>query len=128
LVSDNQPQLTPPADGSTIVDVIPAKRIAGVLLAIAIAVATLASRQATHVNRRSHAVHGCQAAGPGGAVATFEAADVSGPVHQTPSTPGMSAHAGTAVTPAADGRSIHSAFCFARPHDPPHLHAFSLLI
>jgi hypothetical protein len=114
--------------GSTIVRVIPAKRIAGVLLAIAIAVATLASRQAIHVDRRSHAVHGCQAAGPGGADATFEAADVAGPVHQTLSAPGMSARAGTALTPAAHRRSIHSALSVARPHDPPHLHAFSLLI
>ena len=114
--------------GSTIIGVIPAKRIAGVLLAIAIAVATLASRQATHVDRRSHAAHGCQAAGPGGAVATFEAADVAGPVHQTASTSSMSARAGMALTPASDGRSIHSAFSFARPHDPSHLHAFSLLI
>jgi hypothetical protein len=114
--------------GSTIVPVIPAKRIAGVLLAIAIAVATLSARQAAHVDRRNDTVHGCQAAGPGGAVATFEAADVAGPVHQTPSTPGMSARAGTDGTPAAHGPSIHSAFSFSRPHDPPHLHAFSLLI
>jgi hypothetical protein len=113
--------------GSTIIAVIPAKQIAGVLLAIAIAVATLASRQATHLDRPSHSAHGCQAAGPGGAVATFEAADVAGAVHQT-SAPGMSSRACTDVTPAAHGRPIHSAFSFARPHDPPHLHAFSLLI
>jgi hypothetical protein len=114
--------------GSTIVRVIPAKRIAGVFLAIAMAVATLASRQATHVDRRSHAAHGCQAAGPGGTDATFEAADVARPVHQTLSAPGLSARACTALTPAAHRRSIHSAISFARPHDPPHLHAFSLLI
>jgi hypothetical protein len=128
VVSGDSPQLTPLADGNTIVCVLPVKRIACALFAIAIVVATLASRQATHVDRRSHAIHGCQAAGPGGAVATLEAADVAGAVHQTPSAPGTSARTGTSVMPAADDRSIHSAFCFARPHDPPHLHAFSLLI
>jgi len=118
--------LTPPVNGNTIVCVIPVKRVASVLLAIAIVLATMASRQATHADRRSHATHGCQAARPGGG-ATLEAPDVAGPVHQTFSAPGTSARTGTAV-PAADSQSIRSAFCFARPHDPPHLHAFSLLI
>jgi hypothetical protein len=108
--------------------VIPVRRIASALLTIALVLVTLASRQATHVDRRSQAAHGCQAAGPGGAVATFEAADVAGPVHQAASAAGMSAGARIAVAPAADGRSIRSAFTFARPHDPLHLHTFPLLI
>jgi hypothetical protein len=120
--------LTPSTDKTKIICVIPAKRIAYALLAIAVVVATLASRQATHVDRRSQAAHGCQAAGPGGGVAIFEAADVAGPLQQVHSAPGLSALEGTAVTLAAQGRSIHSASAFARPHDPLHLHAFSLLI
>jgi hypothetical protein len=108
--------------------VIPAKRIACALLAIAIVVATLASRQAMHVDGRPHAAHGCQAAGSGSAVAMLEAADVAGPVQQVQSAPGMSACGGAAVTLTLRGRSIHFAFTFARPHDPLHLHAFSLLI
>jgi hypothetical protein len=108
--------------------VIPVKRIACALLAVTIVLATLASRQTTRVDRRDHAAHGGQATGPGGAVAMFEAADVAASVHQVTSAASMPAGTGTAVSPAADGRSIRSAFTFARPHDPLHLHTFSLLI
>jgi hypothetical protein len=99
-----------------------------VVLAIAVAVSTLAARQATNVDRRSHTAHGCQAAAPGGAVATLESADVAGTLHQISSAPGVPSRAVAAVKPTAHGRSIDSAFTFARPHDPRHLHAFSLLI
>jgi hypothetical protein len=102
--------------------------MASAVLAMAIVLATLASRQAAHVDRRSHATHGCQAAGPGGVVATFEAADVAASVHQVASAPGPSSGGAAAMTPSAHGRSIRSAFTFARPYDPLYLHTFSLLI
>jgi hypothetical protein len=74
-----------------------------------------------------HASHGCQAAGTSSSRAALEAADVAPAVHQ-----GVSAavpiRTGTPVTPASLCGAIQSTPAFARPHDPPHLHAFSLLI
>ena len=44
------------------------------------------------------------------------------------SAPGPSSGGAAAMTPSAHGRSIRSAFTFARPYDPLYLHTFSLLI
>jgi hypothetical protein len=107
--------------------VISAKRVACTLLALTIVAAVPLARQAGRVDHRRQA-QGCQAAGAGGPVAALEAADVAGAVQQMSSAPGMATHAGFTIEPPANRRSIHSAFTFARPHDPPHLHAFALLI
>jgi hypothetical protein len=105
-----------------------AKRILGTLLAVAIVAATLVARQATPVDRHRNTTHGCQAAGPGGAVATLEAAGVADAVHHSSSAPAAAPRTGSIVRPTADGGRLHSALSFPRPHDPQHLHAFSLLI
>jgi len=102
------------------------KRIAFTLLAIAVIAATCATRQA--VTRASGDVaQGCQAAAPGGKVATIEA-DVATAVQHAASAPAISAHAGKVLTLAAQACPELSAFEFARPHDPQHLHPFALLI
>jgi hypothetical protein len=98
------------------------------LLVIAIVAAAAAPRPAVAAKGRDHAAHGCQAAGPGGDVATFDAADIAAAAHPSAAAPGLSTGAGTLATPATQGRPIRAAFTFARPHDPAHLHAFSLLI
>ena len=102
------------------------KRIAFTLLAIAVIAATWATRQA--VTRASdHVARGCQAAAPGGKVATIDA-DVATAVQHAASAPAISTRAGKALTFTAQACPELSAFAFARPHDPQHLHSFALLI
>jgi len=102
------------------------KRIAFTLLATAVIAATGTTRQA--VTRASGDVtHGCQAAAPGGKVATIEA-DVATAVQHAASAPAISTRAGNVLTLAAQACPELSAFEFARPHDPQHLHSFALLI
>jgi len=102
------------------------KRIAFTLLAIAVIAATWATRQA--VTRASgHVARGCQAAAPGGKVATIEA-DIATAVQHAASAPGTWTRAGRVLALATAACPERSAFEFARPHDPQHLHSFSLLI
>ncbi len=113
---------------TTILSVISAKRFALALLAVTLAAAAPAPRQSTPIDSHSHPAQGCQATAPGSSAAMFEPAAVAATVDQVSSAPGATTRAGEAVTPPLHSRSIHSAFTFARPHDPGHLHAFSLLI
>jgi len=102
------------------------KRIAFTLLAIAVIATTFATRQAV-TGAPGHLAHGCQAAAPGGKAATIEA-DVATAVQHAASAPGTWTRAGTVLTLAAQACPKRAAFEFARPHDPRHLHSFSLLI
>jgi hypothetical protein len=114
---------------TTIVVVSSSRRVAGAILAIAVIVAAVAtSRTSGLTGGRGRATHGCQAAAPGGRAATIEAADLAGAVHHAASVAGISSRASKLSTPAAHNATVRNAFVFARPHDPPHLHAFSLLI
>jgi hypothetical protein len=114
---------------ATIVFVISSRRIAGAILALAVIVAGVAtSRTSALTGGRGHETHRCQAAAPAGRAATIEAADVGGAVHHAASAPGISGRSSKLSVPPPDDVPAHDAFAFARPHDPRHLHAFSLLI
>jgi hypothetical protein len=108
--------------------VISARRIASTVLAVTVVAVAAASRPAVAAAGHGHGPHGCQAAAPGGRFATLETATVAGAVHHAASAPGVSGRASRLSTPAAHGVSPLAAGTFARPHDPQHLHAFSLLI
>jgi hypothetical protein len=113
---------------NTIVSVTAVKRIVLALVAIAVIAANGASRQVAAESARGHATHGCQAAAPAGKAATIEAADVAIAVQHAAAAPGISTRTGQIPAPAAHTAPVRAAFAFARPHDPQHLHAFSLLI
>ena len=112
----------------TIVFVISATRITSTVLAIAIVALAAASRPAVVAAGHGHSAHGCQAATPGSRAATIEAADIAGAVHHAASASGISSLTGGLSRPTTRGRPALAVFTFARPHDPRHLHAFSLLI
>jgi len=108
--------------------VISARRIASTVLAVAIVAVVAASRPAVAAAGHGKGAHGCQAAAPGGRAATFEAADVAGAVHHAASVAGISSRASKLSTPETHDATVRNVFASARPHDPRHLHAFSLLI
>jgi hypothetical protein len=103
------------------------RRIAFTLLAIAAFAANVATRSVA-TNSRSHAIHGCQAAAPAGKAATIEAAGVAVVAAHHAAGPGISARDGAVPRSASRASAELPVFAFARPHDPPHLHTFSLLI
>jgi hypothetical protein len=113
---------------TTIASVTAVRRIALTLLAIAAIAANVATRPAATASTRAHATHGCQAAAPGGKAATIEAADVAIAVQHAAAAEGISSR--TCEVPASMARASAEllVFAFARPHDPRHLHTFSLLI
>jgi hypothetical protein len=113
---------------TTIVCVTAVKRIALSLLALAVLAANLAARQPAPQIRRGQATHGCQATAPGGNAATVESADVAIAVQHAAAGPGVSTRTSDVTMPAGHASPVRTVFSFARPHDPPHLHAFSLLI
>jgi hypothetical protein len=113
---------------TTIVCVTAVKRIAFTLVAIAVIAANVGTRQAVTAGTRRYVSHGCQAAPPAGKAGTIEAADVAIAVQHAAATQGSSIRTGDVPTPATHASSVRSAFTFARPHDPQHLHPFSLLI
>jgi hypothetical protein len=82
---------------------------------------------ATPAGDGRHASQGCQAAGPPGNHATLEAADVARAVHESASA-AVPIRTGSSLKPVSFYGASPSRSAFARPHDPPHLHAFSPLI
>src|SRR5215467_8396975 len=104
------------------------KRITFTLLAIAAIAANVATRPAATANARAHATHGCQAAAPGGTAATIEAADVAIAVQHAAAAQGVSTRTGQLPASLPCASAELPIFAFARPHDPGHLHTFSLLI
>jgi len=104
-----------------------ARWIARTLLAIVILAAALTWPPGPS-SRHGRTAHGCQAAAPGGNAAAIEPAGVAVTTQDSASAAGVSTRAGAAITPGTHLASIPRAFTFARPHDPRHLHAFSLLI
>jgi hypothetical protein len=113
---------------TTIVSVTAVRRIAFTLLAIAAIAANVATRPAATTSARAHATHGCQAAAPGGKAATIEAADVAIAVQHAAAAQGISTRAGQLPASLPCASAVLPVFAFARPHDPGHLHTFSLLI
>jgi len=113
---------------TTIVQVTAVKRMLLTLLAIAAVATTGAARQAVTGSARVPVTRSCMAAAPGGKAATIEAADVAVAVQHAASAPGFSTRAGDIPTTATNASPVLTAFAFARPNDPRHLHAFPLLI
>ena len=113
---------------TTIVRVIAVRRIAFTLLAIAAIAATVTTRPAAMAGARAHATHGCQAAAPGGKAATIEGVDVAIAVQHAAAAQGISTCTGELPATLACASAVLPVFSFARPHDPGHLHTFSLLI
>jgi hypothetical protein len=104
------------------------RRIVFTLLAIAAIAANVATRPAAPASVRAHAAHGCQAAAPGGKAATIEAAGVAIAVQHTLAAQGISTRTRGLPVSLARASAVLPVFAFARPHDPRHLHTFSLLI
>jgi hypothetical protein len=113
---------------TTIFYVTAVRRIAFTLLAIAAIAANVATRPAATATARAHATRGCQTAAPSGKAATIEAADIAIAVQHAAAAQGISTRTRELPASLAGASAVLPVFACARPHDPRHLHTFSLLI
>src|SRR5262249_28065056 len=109
--------------------VISFRRIAATVLGLMLALSAAAVLEPLdRVELRSRRAHGCSAGAPTGSSAALEPADAVSAAQHASSAGTAPVRARALALPVHRAPASGPASAFARPHDPPHLHAFSLLI